>query len=1155
MKKIDWYGLPIWIKKLLRIMKLTTFLLMFCIIQTFAVPVYSQGTQLTLNLKKSSVEKILFQIEEQSNFVFLYNKDIIDVSRTTDITVEKASIQEVLDRLFANSGVKYQIIDRQIVLSPEFVKSSEYSRSVQQRTIMGKVTDSGGIPLPGVTVVVKGTTSGVVTAIDGSYSIQNVPADGVLVFSFVGMQKQEIPVAGRQVIDVAMHEDELALEEVVVIGYGQMKRSDLTGSVVSVSSDAIARSVTTSFDQVLQGRAAGVQVQQNSGMPGASSSIRIRGINSLNASNEPIFVIDGVIIDGSTESAYENALALINPSDIVSMDILKDASATAIYGARGANGVIIITTKRGEKGEASITYDGYVGWQEMPVKLDLLNLREYAIHKNERTDAAIVEGDDNFVRPDLLGEGTDWQDELFTTAMMHSHNLSVTGGTDKHTYAMGAGLLDQEGIAIGSGFKRLNLRGNFDSQVKKFLKMGVTFAFSNSRQKTTVSDDSLIKTALKQTPNVAVRNAEGTYDGPDTDEYVQNNPVGLAMLKDNRNEKSGIRASTYADVTFFDGLTYKTELSFDYGITNTYRFDPSYTFGAIVNEVREGAQSKSYNKYWSWRNIVTYNKLFGPHSINAMLGQEMQKSNWVYLYGYRSGYLTNGATDLDAGDATTAKNNGSSGASSILSYFGRVFYSFNDKYLITATLRRDGSSKFHEDNRWGWFPSAALAWKISNENFMKGNRVINNLKLRLGWGEVGNQNAENYAYTSTYLSVATNWGTGLLAGNTPNKDLKWETTNSSNIGLDLNLFSNRIELIADVYYKKTKNLLLQLPLPAFVGTSGQGSTSPPWMNIGSLENKGIELTLNTVNVDRNDFQWRSNFIFSLNRNKVKSLDTKTSIINKTIQEGSEITVVTRTAVGQPIGQFYGYKVIGRFEKATDFYYKDKNGVVTPVALPEDMTISENGAWIGDYIFEDVKEDGVINEDDRTYIGNPEPDFTFGIGNTFSWKGLDLSIYLTGSYGNEVVNYQRRWLENPRENTNLLKKAIHYAKLELIDPDGPNDYRNVKIVSGDADMCRIGASPASSTSNFRYSDKFVEDGSYLRIQNISLGYNFPRKWTSLVGVQNLRIYTNLQNVYTFTKYSGYDPEIGSTDQDALMTGIDNARYPSPRIYTFGLNLTF
>lgn len=1025
----------------------------------------------------------------------------------------------------------------------------------QTITVRGTVKDATGETLLGVNVVEQGTTNGTITNLDGKYEIK-VNRNASLVFTYIGYKTKTVPVNGRQVVDVLLDADVLGLEEVVVVGYGQMKRTDVTGSVVSVSSDAIQKSVVTSIDQVLQGRAAGVQIQQNSGMPGASSSIRIRGINSLNASNEPIFVIDGVIIDGSTRSGSENPLSSINPADIVSMDILKDASATAIYGSRAANGVIMITTRKGQKGEAKITYNGYTGWQEMPEKLALMNLQEYAYHKNARTEAAIVMGDDYFVRPDLLGEGTDWQAELFSQAPMNSHNLSITGGNDQVNYALGAGYLNQDGIAIGSGFERLNLRSNIDAQLKKWLKAGVNFNFSNSKQIITVADQSLIKTALKQTPNVAVRNAEGTFDGPDTDEYVQNNPVGLAMIKENFNEKSGIRANSYAEATLFKGLTIKTELSFDYGMNNTYRFDPSYKFGAIVNDNIESERSKSYSKFWSWRNLLNYNETFNDvHTVNLMFGQEMQKSQWEYLMGYRKGFITNVAHDLNAGDPLSAKNNGSSGASALLSYFGRAFYSFNDRYLLTTTLRRDGSSKFAAGNRWGWFPSAALAWKISNESFLRDNDLINNMKLRLGWGAVGNQNVEDYAYTSTMATVATIWGTGLLSGNTANRDLKWETTNSSNLGVDISFLRNRIEFIGDIYYKKTNNLLLQLPLPAYVGTAGQGSTTPPWANIGSLENKGIELTLNTVNIDKKGFTWKSNFVFSLNRNKVLSLDTESSILDRTIQEGSEITIVTRTAVGQPIGQFYGYKVIGRFEKATDFYYKDEAGNVVPTALPEGMTISQSGAWIGDYIFEDRNNDGVINQDDRTYIGNPEPKFTYGIGNTFTYKNFDLTVSLSGSYGNEVVNYQRRWLENPRENTNLLKTASTYAQLSLIDPNGPNDYRNVKITGGDPYMPRMAASSAASSSNFRYSNRFVEDGSYLRIQNVSFGYFFPKKWVTKIGISDLKLYANLQNLYTFTKYTGYDPEIGSLNQSALLTGIDNARYPSPRIYTFGLNLTF
>ena len=1024
-------------------------------------------------------------------------------------------------------------------------------------TITGKVVDDAKEPAVGVTVLVKGTRTSTFTDIDGAYTIKADP-EAVLVFSFLGMITKEEPVSGRTRVDVTMTQDTQLLDEVVVVGYGQMRRSDLTGSVVSVSANAIAQSVATSLDQVLQGRAAGVQVAQNSGIPGGSSSIRIRGINSLNASNEPIFVIDGVVIDGATGSNTSNALSSINPSDIVSMDVLKDASATAIYGSRGANGVIIITTKRGEKGAARINYDGYLGVQVMPKKLDLLNLREYAYHKNERCTIMGYPLDDSFVRPDLLGEGTDWQAELFNPAFMQSHNLSISGGSDKMIYAVGAGFLNQDGIALGSGFKRLNLSGSVDGEVKQWLKMGVNFALSNTTQNITVSDNDLINIALQQTPNVAARNPDGSYGGPDTNEFVQSNPVGLAQLKQNEAELSNIRANMYLDFKFMEGLSLRTEFSTNIGMNNTYKFTPAYTFGAIHNDVRESTRTKSYNVYWAWRNVLTYNTTINEkHHINAMFGQEMSDARWEYLSGYRSGFLTNGAKDLDAGDATTAMNGGNSGESALMSFFGRAFYSYDDRYLLTATLRYDGSSKFDKNNRWGLFPSAALAWKISNEEFFKNTEALdwlNNLKLRLGWGLVGNQNIPNYAYTSVMASVPTIWGTGMLSANTANPDVKWESTSSINIGVDLNLFNNRIELIFDWYNKQTNNLLLQVPLPAYVGSSGQGSTSPPWVNIGSLQNRGVELTLNTVNIDKKGFSWRSNFVISANRNKVLSLQTESAALDKTLSRGSETTIISRTMVGHPIGQFFGYQVVGRFNHPNDMYYWDNNGILRTVPMPEGVPISNTGVWIGDLMFADVNNDGVINDADRTFIGNPEPKFTYGFGNTFSYKGFDLTIYLNGSYGNKVFNWIRRWTEDPRQSANITMHTREYARLGLIDPNGPaNDYRNLQVISGAWDMPRL--SPADANKNQRVSDRYIEDGSYLRIQNVSLAYTLPKKWAEKVYAENLKVYMNIQNLYTFTAYTGYDPELGSIGQDALLSGIDNARYPSPRVFTFGLNITF
>ena len=1027
-----------------------------------------------------------------------------------------------------------------------------YSQNI---TVTGTVQDEAGDPLIGATVQQKGSSNGIATDIDGQFKL-SVPKNATLVVSYVGYTTQSVAVEGRTSLTITLKENSEVLDEVVVVGYGQMKRSDMTGSVVSVGDAAIKKSVPTSIDQVLQGRAAGVQIQANSGTPGASTSIRIRGINSLNATNQPIFVIDGVVIDSATDDESANPLSAINPSDIVSMDILKDASATAIYGSRASNGVIMITTKRGSAGNATVTYDGYVGWQEMPKKYDLLNLREYARHHNYRANELnLLDPSSAFVNPDALGDGTDWQDELFKKAFMTSHNLSVSGGNEKTTYAFSGGYLKQDGIALGSGFRRLSLRSNIDSQIKSWLRGGMNASISETKQEVG-TDKNTIMSALMQQPTVAVTSPDGSFDGPE-DVWMPDNPVGLAELTTNNNRKTNFRFNTYLEATLIKGLTLKTELSGDWNYNNYYYYMPDYQFGIKTQDTRTSKWTKTNTKYWSWRNILTYNRTFNKvHSVNAMVGQEMSHYNWETQVGTASGFLSNTTPDLSAGDITTSTTTGHKFANSLLSYFGRVFYSYDDRYLLTATIRRDGSSKFNKDKRWGWFPSVALAWRASQESFLRDITWMNNAKLRAGWGATGNQNVDQWATIALLSFKTTPWGTGVLTGNTPNTDLTWETTHSYNLGLDLGFLDNRIEVVADLYYKKTKNLLLQVQLPAYIGSSGQGAASNPWQNIGSLENKGFELTVNTTNITNRNFQWTTNLVFSLNRNKVLSLDTETATLEKSFQPSSTNFIVTKTAVGQPIGQFWGYKVIGRFDKPTDFYYHDANGEIKQVAIPEGNTIAESSTWLGDYIFEDVNGDGKINAEDCTYLGNPEPKFTFGLGNTFSWKGIDLTIFFSGSYGNKALNLTRYRIEDPRQNSNILRSALNYAVIGKIDPNGPDDdYRNLHIVNaGSTLMPAVQRSDANSNYS-RISDRLIEDASYIRLQNISLGYTFPKDWVRKIYLENVRVYMNIQNLHTWTKYKGLDPEVGAMYGDALMTGLDYGRYPTPRIYTFGLNVSF
>ena len=1032
----------------------------------------------------------------------------------------------------------------------------------QKVTIKGTVSAADG-PVIGATVKVKGAQGGVVTNIDGEYSIQTSVGQ-TLTFSYIGYETKEVKVGTQTTIDVYLDEDSSTLEEVVVVGYGTMRKADLTGAVTQVDEKAFQKTVTTSIDQVLQGRAAGVQIQANTGTPGGSSTIRIRGTNSLNATSQPIFVIDGVIIDSDGgDNGNTNPLAAINPSDIVTMDILKDASATAIYGSRASNGVIMITTKRGKAGEATITYDGYVGWQQMPKKLDVLNLQQYAEHYNDIADAQIRTHSGTFLRPELLGAGTDWQDELFHTAFMTNHSLSLTGGTEKTTYAVSAGYLDQDGIGLHTGFKRQTLRGNLDTQLKSWLKGGISFSLSDSRQEMEKNWD-IIMTALRSQPSVAVRNPEGGYDGPD-DQWMPDNAVALAEIKTNFAKRFNFRVNTYLEAQILKELTFKTELSADYNLNKTKTYTPDYKFGVRESSQRDGAWYKNDSKYWSWRNILTYNGTISEkHHLNVMVGQEMSQSYWENMTASNQGYLSNSVIDLRAGERTGNNVNidGYQDGYKLFSYFGRALYNFDDRYLLTATLRCDGSNKFADGHRWGWFPSAAFAWRISQEKFMQNVKAINNLKLRLGWGTTGNQNVQQWAYQAMLANYTTTWGVGVLNANNANPELKWETTYSTNIGLDLSLFNSRIDIVFDWYYKKTNDLLMQMGLPAFLGAgSGQeayGTASNPWGNVGSLRNTGFEVTVNTVNIENRDFTWRSNIVFSLNRNKVMSLDSETGSLPEQMQIGSETATVTNTVVGQPIGQFWGYKVIGRFDKPEDFYYKDANGNVLPVALPEGASIATSptsgGVFIGDYIYEDIDGNGVIDNNDQTFIGNPEPKFTWGFGNTFSYKGFDLSIQFSGSYGNKILNYGRRFLDITGSTSNQLTSVLDYARLAKIDPNGPEDYRNYYVTNPDVIMPRLSTESGVNKNN-RVSDAYVEDGSYIRLQNVSLSYTLPREWLKNIFLTNVKLYCNIQNLFTITKYDGFDPEVGSMQGNALRNGVDYSRYPSPRIYTVGVNVQF
>ena len=1045
-------------------------------------------------------------------------------------------------------------------------------------SVTGRVTSAiDSEPLIGVTVSVKGnSTQGTVTDIDGKFKL-SVASDAVLSVSYIGYKTKEVSVNGHTNIDIVLNEDSELLEEVVVVGYGRTKKDDLTGSVTAIKPDELSKGITNNAQDMLVGKVAGVDVITAGGTPGAGAQIRVRGGSSLNASNDPLIVIDGLTIDNETPKGMSNPLAMVNPNDIETFTVLKDASATAIYGSRASNGVIIITTKKGKSGSApKVSYNGDMTISMVQKKYDVLDGDEFRdLINNMWGDKAGEVG---------MGKAnTDWQDLIFRTAISHSHNVSVSGGLKNMPYRLSVGYNSSDGIVETSWMRRANVGLSlspsfFDNHLN--LKINAKYMYEKDRY---ADAGGAIGAALSMDPTQPVyfdadderapffggyfQHTQAPKDLNPEWKYTNNpnapqNPLALLMLKETKAVANDFTGNFDVDykVHGFEDLRLHASYGGQYteskqdDITSKYAYSPNYYgWNGVTQTYKYSITANAYAQYV---------KEIGAHNFDIMVGGEES-------HFHRSGYDYGQGTDPYNGephDAKLREEQAWATHSSLVSYFGRLNYTLLNRYMLTATLRADGSSSFAKESRWGWFPSVALAWKVNNEAFLKDVEAINSLKLRLGWGVVGNQWAGSYAYGVTMASAASIWGTGFYAGNYPNRELKWEETNSFNVGLDLALFkelrrrarrevNNRIEFIADAYYKKTDNLLMQASLPTYVS----GLIRAPWVNAGAMTNKGVEFTLNTHNIQTRDFTWTSGLTFSINHNEVTKLYSESSAISGI--NGSE--TLTYTMVGEPVGQFYGYKVIGMFKEEGDFYKKgadgnfllDETGNRIQVAIPKDQTIGKSGIWVGDYIYEDRDNNGVIDEKDRTFLGNPAPKFTFGFNNYLSYKGFDLNIFLNGSVGNKAINLIRRTFTDPMRNSNLLKEATGIAQIAMHDPEvGDEVLSNVYVANADAaKVQRITTS--SANDNNRISDRFVEDASYLRIKNISLGYTFPQKWLRRLQIDHLRLYVNIQNLCTITGYKGYDPEIGALNYNVLLRGVDDARYPSQRIYTFGLNFNF
>ena len=1062
--------------------------------------------------------------------------------------------------------------------------SPEPTAVQQTKKITGTVTDAMG-PVIGASVVIKGTSNGVATDFDGNFTL-NASQGQTIVISYIGYITKEIKVGAQAHYDVTLEEDKKVLDEVVVVGYGTMKKSDLAGASFTMDEKALKGSNITNIDQSFQGRVTGVTAVQTSGAPGSSSSIRVRGQATINAGAEPLYVIDGVIFQGSAASGASlglgdamgngsvstvSPLSTINPSDIISMEVLKDASATAIYGAQGANGVVLITTKRGKAGEAKFTYDGSFSINRQMKRLDILNLREFAEFYNDMAEQGeISQPDETYSDPSILGKGTNWQDAIFRTALQHQHQISAQGGTDLIKYYVSGGFMNQEGTIIGSNFKRFSVRSNLDAQLKKWLKLGLNVSYADTYDdlKLADSDEGIINYSLVTPPDIQIYDINGNYSHVSKEGFTSPNPIALAMMDDILLKRQKLNGSIFFDVTPIKHVTWHTELGFDLSWSKAETYEPRVNLGTWNRDQNQSRIQKNSSTYWALKNYITYSNQFGKHSITAMLGQEA----WESKYDYASVFNTNLPNDivhnpaLGTGDPTIGYGFGSS---SMASFFTRETYNYDDRYLATYTYRYDGSSNFGPNKRWAGFHSLAVAWRFSNEAFIKKytEKWLSNGKLRIGWGQTGNSNIGGYKWGSAMSVMDTGLGVSYRPANLKNLDIQWETQEQWNIGLDLGFLDGRINLVLDWYKKMSKDMLMMLNLPSIMGTQGNGSSAlaAPWGNFGDIENTGFEIALNTKPIISKNFTWNSDFQISFNKNKLKSLSGSTALPGY----GQWTDIVSRSVPGESLYNFYGYEVEGVYQDFDDILNSPVNTIQknNPVVTNADGTKSwstdptkynpKNTTWVGDLKYKDVNGDGIIDENDKTNIGSPLPDFTFGWNNTFTYKNFDLNIFINGSYGNKVGNYMKMklthmnspWsnqLNDVKDRTRLMPTDGNYA-------DGwYNDITNVRT-TGYSSTPR--ASINDPNDNDAWSSRYIEDGSYIRLKAITLGYTFDQKLIKPIGLTNLRVSVMATNLLTITSYDGYDPEIGASTASNNVFGLDNGRYPSPTSFTFNVNLSF
>ncbi|MCX6302996.1 MAG: TonB-dependent receptor [Bacteroidia bacterium] len=1113
------------LKKTLKIMRNALILLFIGVLQAHAIDTYSQKTRLSLDFSDTELTKVLDKIEVESEFFFLYNEKLLDIDRKVSITENDQLINVILDDLFTGTDVRYTIIDQKIILAPEYLTEKS---EIQQRSISGTVVDSKGEPLPGVTVRVKGTSIGTQTDIDGKFKLSNLSESSILMFSFVGMQTQEIEITGKELVNVTLIGEDVGLDEVVVIGYGTVKKQNITGTISQIKADALENRALASLGEGFAGKMAGVLAQQTTGKPGSELFIRIRGTSTLNAGTAPLYVIDGVPAADIQD---------INPSDIKSVEVLKDAASAAIYGARGGNGVVLVTTKQGIKGKPTFDLDVSYGLQRVDKKVPVFNRNEYIAYLSWARNVNYIRSGgsmndpmgsrpigyqipNEWLDPESMPD-TDWQDAIYRIAPMADYQLSASGGGDIGSFMISGSYMNQYGIMECTGYKRTTFRVNTTLNVGQHLKLGMnispSYSISNnpdSEGKETVSHHAI------QMPAIVPLNSMTEELGYTAGVSLLPNPLIRLQTVKQETRYNKLQTNVWGELEITKSLSFRSQYGYNTSESKSTYFRPS---NVNLGNATGGSSAVIDYYIWSLQNTITYApKISSLFDMSLLLGQSIEGSKNYYVAAGKSGYPNDLIYTMNV--ASTATNaNSSESENSMLSYFGRLNFNMKDKYLLTINGRYDASSRFGPDTRWGWFPSASLGWKINKEEFMKNIPWLDLLKIRLSIGKAGNNSIGDYEPIAllklSNYSLNGSVVNGLAPSTLGNPDLGWETRLSRSVGLDFGAFKNRIQANLDYYNDLTTDMLFSVNVPYM---SGYGSVRE---NIGKIQNRGLEFELTTSNIE-SPFKWTSSFNISSNINKIKALGLDDAPIITSMN--SYICFIQK--VGEAVGSFYMYKTDGLLLE-DDF---DETGkAIVPIAT---------GQEIGNIKIVDTNNDGVIDANDLTICGKNQPDFLWGITNNFSYKNFSLSAFFQGAQGGKVFMLGLRQI-------GYLKKYLRSYK--QIQPNGENpipDYLGV-------DMSWDGETEGGVGANPRYSDRWLDDASYTRLKNITIGYTLPENLSRRIGIQSARIYVMGDNVFTWSKYLFASPETNMYGNQTTQMGVDYGTYPISRRYSLGINLTF